>query len=290
MVESPYVETRSKMDGHSDNTGRIPRLPYELQLGIFCSMTDMDSVRSLTLAYTHCRDVFEQNEKRITDAVHINKTYKAIEELTELRPVSFRLVKWCILLVCYEDRTLRRDSPWIVDYFSNEKLPPDMNQSAVERQFEWLPMLVPPISHCFEAGAHYNATLCLLEKKFGRNIMPNMKPLDDMVGMFLELFYHPFERLEYLFPRLEVLEVVVKRYAIDLTNYRYYEEGYEYARILESKLVIRLRQTRNTSNQAQNKECQEDNTRSHARQRVSQVCNGISQASNQDCQRYDDIA
>ncbi|KAI1277353.1 hypothetical protein F5Y07DRAFT_398610 [Xylaria sp. FL0933] len=207
------------MDDRSSNTGRIPRLPYELQLGIFCSMTDMDSVRSLILAYPYCEGVFKQNEKRITDAVYINKACKAIEELTESRPVSFRLVKWCILLVCYEDRTLHRDSPWIVDYFSNKKLPPDMDQSTIENRFEGLQVLVPSICKALEAHARYDTTRCTFENQDASNTTPQIKPLDGLVDMFLKRSRRHRTRRYYVFPSLDAMqgaigiytEVIVKK-------------------------------------------------------------------------------
>ncbi|KAI1348982.1 hypothetical protein F5Y01DRAFT_327804 [Xylaria sp. FL0043] len=200
------------MDGHSDNTGRIPHLPYELQLGIFCSMTDMDSVRSLAVAYRYCRDVFEQNEKRITDAVYINKACEVIQELTGSRPVSFRLVKWCILLVCYANSTIRRKSPWIVNYFSNEKLPSGVDESALESKFKGLQVLVPAVWEVLEAHISCVSTPSTFKKQDRNNTELEIKQLKLLKKWFLRRRHeHPKHR-RYHFPSLGTMKEIMRIY------------------------------------------------------------------------------
>ncbi|KAI0424326.1 hypothetical protein F5Y09DRAFT_143371 [Xylaria sp. FL1042] len=199
------------MDGHSDYNGRIPRLPYELQLGIFCEMTDMDSVRSLAQAYPYCKDIFQQNEKRITDIVYINKACEVIGELTGSRSVSLRLLKWCILLVYYEGDTLDCSSPWLLGYFSNEKLP-YMDPSTLESKFEGLDTLVPRIWEALEARAHYNETRSRSKKQDGRNTTPEIEALNALVRMFLRRSRRYRKRDKYVFPELDQIEEDIRIY------------------------------------------------------------------------------
>ncbi|KAI1427636.1 hypothetical protein F5Y12DRAFT_791910 [Xylaria sp. FL1777] len=153
------------MDGINEPTSRITCLPNELQIGIFCEMADMDSVRSLATAYPHCKSVFLLNEKRITSAVYINKACQIAEELTGVH--CFEFVKLGLLIICYEARTLDVDWDWMLKYLSNEKLPPDSDPSTLECKWEEFKLAMISFRVSFRARAQLHRIVSLVDKNLG---------------------------------------------------------------------------------------------------------------------------
>ncbi|KAI1363624.1 hypothetical protein F5Y08DRAFT_340449 [Xylaria arbuscula] len=106
------------------DTSRLTRLPNELQLAIFCEMSDMESVMCLTRAYPRSKAIFRLYKEKITNVVHVNAACRIVETANVQHGVDcFDLAKLGILTMCYQNRSLNFSSPWMSDYFANEKMP-----------------------------------------------------------------------------------------------------------------------------------------------------------------------
>ncbi|KAI0533237.1 hypothetical protein GGR58DRAFT_506563 [Xylaria digitata] len=133
------------MDRKNGNESMITPLPYEVQLHIFCEMTDMDSARSLTLAYPQCRAIFLQNQARITKAVCLNKARQIVKYCIGVD--SLEIAKIGILAIC-DSAPLQAPSSWMLNYLVNEKMPPNIDPSALEEQLHAFEQLLIKCQCC----------------------------------------------------------------------------------------------------------------------------------------------
>ncbi|KAI0508607.1 hypothetical protein F5B22DRAFT_393800 [Xylaria bambusicola] len=134
------------MDSATEDANRITPLPYEIQLGIFCEMTDMKSVMSLARAYHHCKAIFRANEERIVSTIYFRKAYQITARLSGFQ--SSKFVKLAILSVCYRSRPLDVLSPWVLDYISNlsDRMPQGICMSEFARIISDLDRLFTPLN------------------------------------------------------------------------------------------------------------------------------------------------
>ncbi|GAW13667.1 hypothetical protein ANO14919_030560 [Xylariales sp. No.14919] len=135
------------MDHGNNDQSRITRLPYELQLGIFCEMDDMKSVWSLALTYPQLNHVVNQNLEKITNAVFLNEACRIVKQLTGSH--SLEVAKVGILLVCFTRSrdycTLDPGASWLPGYLVSGKMPPTPGSTSeldLEQKLEHFKALI----------------------------------------------------------------------------------------------------------------------------------------------------
>ncbi|KAI0973728.1 hypothetical protein F4678DRAFT_486884 [Xylaria arbuscula] len=108
---------------------------YEHQVTIFSRMDDTDWGRASAEAHPDSKSVFLQNEAKIARDVCLGKACRIARETSER--LDYRFVKLGILAVCCpnqsRDSILSRLSP---TYWSDDKLPPDVEPSDMEDKWK----------------------------------------------------------------------------------------------------------------------------------------------------------
>jgi hypothetical protein len=135
------------MEVDKDIDGRISRLPYELKLCIFCQMKDMDSVRSLALAYPSCAQIYQQNRNTIFKAASpiMARACRIFKDVTGYD--SLATVKLALLDVCYEGQVVNYKPASLAAYLADDaELPPGVLREFLERKMPGFEMRIVEVN------------------------------------------------------------------------------------------------------------------------------------------------